>query len=303
MSFTNEAVYEVSFSATTPDPHDLEDLEKKTIEELHYMPGAAMVGQTPIIAEEEHALVVSAGSTFEEVLGRYVECFYSEEIQSLAVPNESGVITFDPHVVRFVLSCFDATPHPLISKIKEYTAGNNKEFSCKSVLSAIADRDDSPRAYGFSKAYLERTVTFSQFPILANLRFSKAELCVYPNRGGIQETFTRIQGSLDTLTASKFQLSAAESELDKNAHGAVSLPKAFVGGSYILSSSFYSKDAEHQTPLDKLVWRFIKREPIDIVQVVKNLTYSDSWPELERFYYVPILLAILKVGLREKGVV
>ena len=69
---------------------------------------------------------------------------------------------------------------------------------------------------------------------------------------------------------------------------------------YVLSEKFYrhSDQVALGSKLEVLTKQALRQEPIDRVTLLNVAQHAMKWPNLERFYYMPILFALMKVALR-----
>jgi hypothetical protein len=66
---------------------------------------------------------------------------------------------------------------------------------------------------------------------------------------------------------------------------------------YVFSSDFW-KDTEYQNALERMVRGFIRREPTNVAQLVGLCKLYRQWGLVEQFYFVPVLLVMVKNVLR-----
>ncbi|MNY01736.1 hypothetical protein D3C86_1342790 [compost metagenome] len=71
------------------------------------------------------------------------------------------------------------------------------------------------------------------------------------------------------------------------------------GDYYVLSEAFWKQEYEGLSKLEQLTLSAMTGEAINKTALLKLVKTSKNWNNLERFYYVPILLILIKVGLRD----
>jgi hypothetical protein len=67
---------------------------------------------------------------------------------------------------------------------------------------------------------------------------------------------------------------------------------------YILSSAFYTRDNTNLSLLESLLLDYIDFKIIAARDILKVCDDILNWGHVERFYYIPLLLLLIKYNLR-----
>jgi hypothetical protein len=66
---------------------------------------------------------------------------------------------------------------------------------------------------------------------------------------------------------------------------------------YVLSRSFYER-SENMSTLELLIWDYLDNKKVDVEQLVNTVKVVTSWGVLEQYYYIPLLLLLIKSTVR-----
>lgn len=67
---------------------------------------------------------------------------------------------------------------------------------------------------------------------------------------------------------------------------------------YVFSEAFYRQGEPLTSNLERLVLQGMKQEALDKALLLRLCNNAMKWENLERFYYIPVLIALLKVAIR-----
>jgi hypothetical protein len=73
------------------------------------------------------------------------------------------------------------------------------------------------------------------------------------------------------------------------------IKRVIVDGFYVLSKDFY-EDTDDQSMLEVLVGQTLRGEAINLSDLADLADYATKFDNLERFYYTPIILALIKMA-------
>lgn len=80
-------------------------------------------------------------------------------------------------------------------------------------------------------------------------------------------------------------------------HYQLVIPNVSTSGWYVFSENFHKGSGE-VTVFESMVMNYIKRHKVDPKQLVDLCKLYYAWGELEKFYYVPIMLVMMKAAMR-----
>ena len=66
---------------------------------------------------------------------------------------------------------------------------------------------------------------------------------------------------------------------------------------YLFSEYFYQNDLKNQSRLELMARQILRNEPIDTNELMRLCNESVSWGAVERFYYIPVLMILLKASI------
>ena len=76
-------------------------------------------------------------------------------------------------------------------------------------------------------------------------------------------------------------------------------PTLSLNDSYILSPDFYNQETDNLSHLEIQLMNYFERESLNAKVILKLVFDMKHWTILERFYFTPILLVLIKAAVRE----
>ena len=287
-----QSTWRIDFEMVRYMTADIEaNLASKVVQEGTFVANNLIYGQNPIVADSTLAANASLTATIQSLGAIWFSEFNSQEYKTSLVGGQLKS-TYDPFLMRGMLRVFDVTDFPQIRKLKVLNISDfelTEYFDFWTMLSNV-NGGELPRC--FTTAYAAPTSRFSWQPYFDSIRYSGVDMCVVPgemNRTADSElaTYTEPYGwPLDkplTPTVTDPNLTLPALSLTDN--------------SYVLSSGFWDGTQLGLSGLEYLVRGFLAGEAVD-----ENILYgycdaAATWSRYERYYYIPILLIILKTTL------
>lgn len=302
MAVFKEAAYEIDYEVGTTEEEFIIDLEAKTVERLAYRADKLVHGESPIILTSHDSLLDQAANVIQVILNQYFTRFFSREYRTLLIPGQMRA-TYDPYLLGFILQLLHSDDCAEVMQIKRLNVQDDGVYKHNSLWDAIAHQDELFLEGGFSRVGLAETASFDVNPFFNGIRFTGVQLVVYPKDPvfGIHDVTlesmkilsnTILMPSADGNTA-MFE-DANTGALPENA-GTPGLYHVTFDDRYVLSQNFYEKTSTQST-LEVMVRKHIRREALDLEALMLTARSFSQWGLVEQFYYVPIVLALLRGG-------
>lgn len=318
-----DSVYNVEWTMVSELTDErVADFAAKTIETFYYSQTSLLKGCGPFVTSQEVQQVVDYTKTYSELIKRYLTDFFSIEHSTLLVPDQL-VKTYDHFVTKAIHQLFELKDDVRVRKVKELNCQGENVMAQPTIWDAILRRD-AARLYGSTqKADLVSTAYFRGRPTLQAMGYTGISRIVYPMDAptDVDSQYDRENVHLPVGIPYRDGLprrplpgpfkTQAERDLPcfQRLPGDVSevlpawmipedIKPVTVDGYYVFSEAFYTSDRSRMSKLELLTTSLILKEALDYQQLNKLLAGVYDWDNLERYYYHPIVIAILKSVLR-----
>ena len=290
-SMFKQACYEIDFIlARVVDNSLIENLKSKVVKSTHFVRDNLLNNTNPILTDEEFVLNERIIDTIKDTCNSFLNEFYSLEHKTILVPNGSHV-TYDPFMMRFVTAIMAVNDYPLIDRINLYNADDYRFTTYVDIYRAIMERElYLLNENAFSRVQLVPTRVFSRNYMLGSIYFSGIQYVVLP--------LTDRYGIDDDLGVGQLSYSGFYEKENEDSHQE-QLGVNFAGtNQYIFSTDFYKTPTGATGEIETIVKAYLKGDSLDAQVILNQLANKRQWSRLQRFYYLPILVAILTSILR-----
>lgn len=318
-SIFKEATYEIEYAMASTHEEYIHDLERKVVNTYVYRQDFQSRGQEPIVLEEESATIDELMLVYDRLAKSYFPTFYNKEYATFTIPFQAHSI-YDPFLTKFLSAQFSKEDSIVLQKVRVLNLGDDAACAQNSFWDAFSCRDLAMLKSGFTKTGLIWCNQFERNPFFNGIRWSGIEQCIYPTNprigvGGLGAFQPKTLTSDQLVSVSPYTFytdgeagptsdqighnkafpdpNTAVTITGLNPDGTLDFPGVATDAYYVLSHNFYAQTTT-QSVIEELVSRFIKHEAIDPVQLKKNAELVHEWGVLEQFYYIPILMYIIR---------
>ncbi|MNB93925.1 hypothetical protein D3C87_1001140 [compost metagenome] len=299
------------------------DLKRKSNEEYWFSAASASAGCGPFITNEEQARSTMYGKLLRTLVDRYITDFFSKEHSTFLVPDQLYK-TYDHWVTKAFISMVDTTMDGRMRKVKVLNVMSEPVMSQPTVWDAIVRQDMDKITDSTERCQLVNTRISRWRPELQAIGYSGIPRFVFP-----MEAPTDVDSQYDGEdTARPWGIPFHEGrprrplpgppqtqldrdlewfrrvkpEDEKNYSNQMYRIPADIhpvvrDNYYVFTESFYRCDAHLQSKLEMLTTTMIKGEELDKNQFDAMLENIRYWDNLERFYYYPVVIALLKYAM------
>ena len=305
-SFMKEAVYSIDYELvyySVVDKARRFDLDEKSITTLHYFKDFSVHGQTPLLIEEDFNAVNKLGELFGEIAYDYFGWFYNREYSTLLLPGQTYSI-YDNFVIEALQGILTTTDAPQLLYIRKLNILGDKYLKQPQFYTALLRKDNSLLQMCNQKMGLANTKLFSHDPMLESIAYSGITYLMYPvspdkklNNLNDPDSKSTADIPLDNANSSVGDLSLLIPTAVTTDDALPFIYPVTIDDSYVLSENFYS-NTDTKSVLETLTKNYLENKAVNPSVLLKIVDNYKSWGGLERFYYLPIILILIRSIIR-----
>lgn len=318
-----QTVYSIGYEVTNYSDHDVSairtDLDAKLVKVVHFVKDHNFLGVNPLMLTEDFNFRIEFQRRYRELTHYYFSDFFSREYRTLLVPDQL-VPTYDPYLTDAILNWVEVEDHPYITQIARPRLNNGTGRLPDTVWTAITQMDYTLLRNAIHRTGLLHRSYFRGQPDLAGLFYLGVGSVVYQNETGTNVDDKYVQTCTPQITTN-VQVGSMRFD-DLNRIKPISeLPGLFYAGTYVegddavptlpmvapvstsanyvFSENFYSGTGILASNLERLIYQALKHDTLEKPLLASLTESAMRWDNLERFYYIPVLLALLRVAIRD----
>lgn len=276
----------------------LSDLNSKVVETLVFVSDYLQYGQNPFLQEEDYDIAMKLEAAFEEITKIYFREFLSNEFMTLCVPGQEQP-TYDHFLTKAATSYFTTFDAPELRKIRKLNCDGDELMKAVQFWDVLAEKNPNLLNICAQKAGLVSAKQFHKNPMTEGVYHSGIIRLVYLKDPELP---------LDYLyrNSPKVLMDETLKQVPVRERAAAAMPDVIppllhnvtIDDYYVLSKAFYDKAEEGQSKLELAVHDYLdEKAPNNKVLLTLAQTYH-AWGALERYYYGPILLVLIRSSLR-----
>lgn len=308
-SYLQAAVYEVTYKLIGyATAEEMANLELKTQTSGRYVRDQYLAGRGSVLVEQDFVKYEEIRKLLSTLPNEYFREFFSKEYQTLLVPSQKTTV-YDPFVTTFFKRMLDVNEHPWLPKITELNVELGYDLNLTTLFDAALEGDETiiDRCY---KTIKPVNVNYFQTQALfANVSYSGIETAMYPvgipvNYGAwqsiVQPSFELVLGPNVTLNRKVSMAEAFSSKSMNEMPGSEPTGVEWISDNifkdtYVFSKAFY-ENLDEQSGIEYMFRSAVCGQFADADKIIKACKDRVLWTSTTRFYYIPILLFILRVA-------
>lgn len=305
-SIFKESVYEIGYDLDTTDPVKIAALATKVVQTLHYNDDWITVGKNPIVSSDDWKALQQLQRIYPKMLKEYFARFFSREYSTFLLPGQTTTM-YDHYLTRFMVSLASSELAPEYHHVKLLNGDEYDVMTAGSLWDAVLQQDPTLLTHGFTRVGQATANVFSMNPYASGLAWSGVAYVIMPAdwegtvdvQAGYSGKVVPQSLALTPSFPTGVPLDANRFVYTENTRGTAavsSIPAVTEDDWYILTSLFYHKSNE-MSLFEKTIWSYLNRYPIDTMQLVDLAQLYPKWGILEQFYYVPLVMALMKAKL------
>ena len=312
--------YIINYQLTNyADPTLVNDLDEKSVQTFQYVQSLLDTGQYPLLTTDSYAKYTGLGAIYSNLLSLYFRDFFSVEYQTLLVPDQGdGQSTYDPWATRAFVNLVSTEENLRLPKIRMPTVRGDLAMVNVSMWDALMEVNSTYLATGIQRAGLVDAMSFKNFPNLTGIYYTGVQNVVYPRdaRTDIDAQYSDVwdlpiskylPGNLRYRSLAR-NLRAAEQaffettcQCVETEDGTSILPAIVpvtTDDYYVFTSGFYGVNGHAMaSQLELMVHGVINGQAPDRTKLLEMANAAFGWPNLERYYYIPTILMMIKISL------
>lgn len=313
MMYLQAAAYEIEYKLIAVlDKLQQANLDLKTVDSVVYVRDQYLSNNRAMLLESEAELYKQMTRLLETLPNEYYREFYSREYATLMIPDQIYK-TYDPYLTGFFKRLVDPEIHPWISTVNELNCASGNDDVIFTIFDAALENDTSILDRCYAKIVPTNVRYFNTQSLFASVRYSGFEFVMYPEGmktdSAYQTTthkgFTLALGPNITMNR-KVRMDEAYSSKTTNllpgedGKSLEWISKEAIKDTYVFSPEFY-EDGDHQSAVERMFREAVAGNFCDPAKVLKACGDRVLWTSTTRFYYVPIMLYILRVAIANLG--
>lgn len=297
-TFNRESVFSINYTCLfflDEDKDKFKNLHAKVIREYVFNKDRLMQGGVPVLTTEEDNQYVRLVSEYKSIIRYYCKYFFNDEINSFSIPGQLA-IAYDSFVNEFIMKIINVEDYGKLYKTTMHNIEHDEYLEQDQLYSVLLERDYDLLFRCNKFMTLSSTNTFNNDATIQTLKYSKIGYIVYPKI--IDKTYTkdisRLGGRHDfqEVESGCSDIKVLLGTDDITYPSAIIKPITY-DDYYVFSEEFY-RDLPGQSILEELTLEYLKCKALNIDKLMKVCKEYRSWGRLEQFYYIPILLLLIK---------
>lgn len=318
-SYFQQTCYEAQLElARFVDPALIENINNRVVRTSYFKKDFLVYGQNPIIAEEAVVAFATLTQLETQMLNHWMQLFFSGEYNTFMVPGQEGP-TYDPYVTRLMFSMYNTVDHPKFTRAKLLNVDGVAHVTQPCVFDALMKQDNTILDDAMRGCQLISTLVFNEHTLLKTIRYSGIHYVVgakeiiqsvdtdyaYPNYI-IGAAFKNLQDfDIDAASIAynnvigEFVYPGEEPLPPSSVYVDTEVPMLhaiLATSTYIFSPDFYDNTPDGYSKLEHLVKEYLVNGNINRTVLYAVSNGFKTWGRLEKFYYIPVLLLLMKVA-------
>ena len=287
LTILKETAHRIDYSIVTYLNDQYRDnLKIKTIKETYFKREFLLVGQNPFLIGSDVQKIDTLQEHKRKLLGRYIKTFLSTDYSVLIEPHDTKKGIYDHFLAKAFDSVFSVEDHKLTRELKVMNCDGEPSMSDYTVWNCLLDMDTSLMPLVVKRMDVIKTRRFGSRPVISGSQLGFRTTPVY--RGIAYSGIDYMYIPSDNQDDLEPMPDVGEPPLIHPPHS---------GGGYIFSRSFYN-DEPGKSRLEIETLRAMNGESLSHETLNELANESINWDQQSQFFYIPVLLILIKVAER-----
>lgn len=318
-SIFKDTCYSVQYDLVAiADKTRSDDLYSKVQQDFVFVKDFLQHGQNPMLKPADFEVAKRLETRFHELAELYFTSYVSREYRTLVLPQQDQP-TYDHFLAKVLPKLFSTWDATELRNMRVMNLDDDQAMRSITIWDALVEKNPRRLKQASKQTKLVSARLFTRDPMLEGIFWSGLRYVVYP----VDPTQTV---NLDPLRMDKIGMTIQELQeyeqpapelvnalttvrtladligdptLDELPYGDSPMIRPVLGdGYYVLSQNFYDRITLNQSKLEMAVWDYLNDKPVDRALLLAFCETFHSWGTLERFYYMPIVLLLIKSSIR-----
>lgn len=310
-----ESAYEIEYRLTKYNSkHTAQDLKDKVVETRYFSRDYLRDGYNPLLRSEDLDNRDKLEKHYARLLAMYFHDFYSYEVGTLLVPNQKGYV-YDPFVVQFLLNILSTDENPLLRQVRQLNVSQDQNMYEFTLWNCLETMDYQMLPMTAQEMVIVPKRVFFSRPAMNSIYYSKVDAVIYPQQHGTtldagMRPYTPVVGQpleVGRARFEEFRRLLRQPDLTPEGVGgpyreaegrnAPQIHPVTADNFYVFTEAFYNFNGEYGglSLLENLTLDALRGQALDLKVLEQVCFGSKYWDNVERFYYIPVLLVLLRV--------
>lgn len=299
-SYYKDTTFEIEFSLKGYlTPEQLANLTQKSIIKEVYVKDVLLFGETPYYTEERYTLRERLLKQSKAMVSHYVQEFLDNEEFVFLLPV-NGIRIYDPALAEVMCNIISRDESVYVNIIRELSVERNGAQRRVNIWDAIVQQDEYLLNSVDHHFYMIDRTWFRTPAYLNSVFYSTIEQLILPKDYVDKQLNSRFSSLKSRPIKTGYgqpvllgQITIKQSDKDKPKEQPLIHPVS-EDDFYIFSKAFYYDEGEKMSVLEALTRQLIYRQPVNEAQLERLLKVCYQWKPLERFYYFPLLILMMR---------
>lgn len=301
------------------DPSVLGLLDAKVIQNFEFVKSLLAQGQSPLMTSSQYSLYSGLQGLFTNLVSMYFRDFFSVQRQTLMVPDQTWE-TYDAWLTNAVVDMINVDDNLRLPRVRQPTVKGDEAMNNVTVWDSLLKADPSYMITGIQKAGIVWVQQFRNWINLGGISYTGVQAVVYPIdlRTDVDAGFEfidppQLENYVNDGTMRYTSLERALREISLPIFNATCQLLGGIGNPgqalplivpvttdtyYVFTAGFYGVQGTlPASVLEVQALNAINGRAVDLSILTMLAKSAFSWPNLERYYYIPVLLCLIKIAL------
>lgn len=272
------------------------DLEAKVIETLYFEKDRLLYGENPMVVEKKHFSDIDLRKWENLLFETLYQEFIDNQEMTWRVPIE-GVRLYDHGYARMMATLFD-TDSLLMRTVRLLNIGVPNHQQIKTFWDALLERDMRYLSLVDRQWHITHRGDLYAVAVLNSAFFSTFNCYVLPMRFITQHL--QLNLTAEAVVKDLAYFVKCEDKVITEKQQPLIYP-ANIDNNYVLSDNFYRGQGNYSI-LELLTKEYMEGKPVQLDKLHQLLDSCLAWNRLDKFYYYPILVILIRAAISGESV-
>ncbi len=291
------------------------EINSRVVKTSYFDNSFLIYGQNPVLTNEQMQAKQKLQYLEVDLLTHWLNDFYSNRFSTIVIPGQPEP-RYDKYLVDALLSVVDLHLHDALVRIEQKNIDGINILRKMDFWKALIERDLNKLTDCFKTYTFMSSNYVPAFPVYRSIRYSGLHYFVAPGDGysSVDKDYEQVYNpevillsSLNDvqvdLSSLLFNNSIGEFKTIEAANYYLStevpaIHPVTIDDGYIFSNHYYNNNVAGMSKLELLVRDFFNTGNVNREVLYSFVESMRGWGRLEKYYYVPVLIILIKHALR-----
>jgi hypothetical protein len=302
-SFNRQSIYHVEYdisNSVSQHPEWFDAIVQKVQRTYYFHKDRLVDGLEALVTPTQNEDIRNARDFLNKIVPIYFKTFFNKQYGTLVLPYQENSY-YDPFLVRFLLKICGSFEAPEIRLIHNLSIQFDPYLSQPTIWDALLEHNKDILELANKKMAFVTPQIFFRNPLVESARYQRMTYMLYPYD---PDTSVRLDIQLppaDALDQTLVPTTGHHGILDLAYNQYVTqnaiipiIPQLFQDRYYVLSPAFYNDAATGKSLIETMVSEYFQNHSLDINKLLVIANRWTSWSRMEQFYFLPVLMLLLR---------